>query len=111
MGDYETAGVPMLPNVAGADATRAQIWWYSVAMAPVALLPVLFGVSGLVYGATAAVLTGIFIKHAWSVYRLRDGKAAERAPKVLFGYSIIYLFAMFGAMLVDRAAYFLWQFV
>jgi protoheme IX farnesyltransferase len=111
MGDYETAGVPMLPNVAGPDATRAQIWWYSVAMAPVALLPVLFGVSGLVYGATAAVLTGIFIKHAWSVYRLRDGKAAERAPKVLFGYSIIYLFAMFGAMLVDRAAYFLWQFV
>jgi heme O synthase-like polyprenyltransferase len=59
----------------------------------------------------AAVLTGVFIKHAWSVYRLRDGKAAERAPKQLFGYSIIYLFAMFGAMLVDRAAYFLWQFV
>jgi hypothetical protein len=50
-------------------------------MAPVAALPVLFGVSGLVYGVAAAVLTGIFIKHAWSVYRLRDGKAAERAPK------------------------------
>ncbi len=111
MGDYETAGVPMLPNVAGADATRAQIWWYSLARAPVAVLPVLFGVSGLVYGAIAAVLTGVFIKHAWSVYRLRDGKAAERPPKVLFGYSIIYLFAMFGAMLVDRAAYFMWQFV
>jgi protoheme IX farnesyltransferase len=111
MGDYETAGVPMLPNVAGTDATRAQIWWYSLAMAPVAALPVVFGVSGLVYGVAAALLTGVFIKHAWSVYRLRDGKAAERAPKQLFGYSIIYLFAMFGAMLVDRAAYYLWQFV
>jgi protoheme IX farnesyltransferase len=80
-------------------------------MAPVAALPACLAVSGSFMASTAAVLTGIFIKHAWSVYRLRDGKAAERAPKQLFGYSIIYLFAMFGAMLVDRAAYFLWQFV
>jgi len=109
MGDYETAGVPMLPNVAGADSTRNQIWWYSLAMAPVAALPVLFGISGIVYAAAAAVLTGLFIKHAWTVYRIRDGKLGERGPKVLFGYSIVYLFAMFGATLVDRAALALWQ--
>jgi heme o synthase len=111
MGDYETAGVPMLPNVAGTDATRNQIWWYSLAMAPVAALPVLLGVSGLVYGVAAFVLTARFIHHAWTVYRVRDGKAGERGPKVLFKYSIIYLFAMFGATLADRVAYQLWALV
>jgi protoheme IX farnesyltransferase len=109
MGDYETAGVPMLPNVAGADATRNQIWWYSLAMAPVAALPVAFGISGVVYAVAAAVLTGMFIRHAWTVYRHREGKQGERGPKVLFGYSIIYLFAMFGATLADRAAIAAWQ--
>jgi len=109
MGDYETAGVPMLPNVAGADATRNQIWWYSLAMAPVAALPVAFGISGVVYAVAAAVLTGMFIRHAWTVYRDREGKQGEHGPKVLFGYSIIYLFAMFGATLADRAAIAAWQ--
>jgi protoheme IX farnesyltransferase len=79
-GDYETAGVPMLPNVAGVDATRRQIWWYSLAMAK-------------------------FIWHAWAVYSLREGEKAERAPKKLFSYSIIYLFAMFVSLLADRAVH------
>jgi len=102
-GDYETAGVPMLPNVAGVDATRRQIWWYSLAMAPVAALPVVSGIAGWVYGAAALALTGKFIWHAWAVYSLREGEKAERAPKKLFGYSILYLFAIFGSLLVDRA--------
>ena len=102
-GDYETAGVPMLPNVAGVDATRKQIWWYSLAMAPVAMLPVIAGIAGWVYGVAALFLTVKFIWHAWQVYSLRDGERAVRAPKKLFGYSILYLFAIFGALLCDRA--------
>ncbi|MGI9511865.1 MAG: heme o synthase [Anderseniella sp.] len=102
-GDYETAGVPMLPNVAGVDATRRQIWWYSLALAPVAALPIVSGIAGWVYGAAALALTGKFILHAWAVYALREGAMAERAPKKLFGYSILYLFAIFGSLLVDRA--------
>ena len=102
-GDYETAGVPMLPNVAGVDATRKQIWWYSLAMAPVAGLPMISGIAGWVYGVAAFGLTAKFIWHAWTVYTLREGEKAERAPKKLFGYSILYLFAMFGALLADRA--------
>lgn len=102
-GDYETAGVPMLPNVAGVDATRKQIWWYSLGMAPVAALPVLAGIAGWVYAIVAFALTAKFIWHAWAVYSLREGEKAERAPKKLFGYSILYLFAIFGSMLVDRA--------
>ena len=102
-GDYETAGVPMLPNVAGVDATRRQIWWYSLAMAPVAALPIVAGVAGWIYGVAAFVLTATFIRHAWAVYSLREGEKAERAPKKLFGFSILYLFAMFVSLLADRA--------
>ena len=72
-------------------------------------VPVVFGISGVVYAIAAAVLTGMFIRHAWTVYRHREGKQGERGPKVLFGYSIIYLFAMFGATLADRAAIAAWQ--
>ena len=104
-GDYETAGVPMLPNVAGVDATRRQIWWYSLAMAPVAALPIIAGIAGWVYGVAALVLTAKFIWHAWAVYSLREGEKAERAPKKLFSYSIIYLFAMFVSLLADRAVH------
>jgi len=102
-GDYETAGVPMLPNVAGVDATRKQIWLYSLAMAPVAALPIVAGIAGWIYGAAAFVLTAKFIWHAWAVYSLREGEKADRAPKRLFGYSILYLFAMFVSLLADRA--------
>lgn len=102
-GDYETAGVPMLPNVAGVDATRRQIWWYSLAMAPVAALPIVSGIAGWLYGVAALVLTAKFIRHAWEVFSMREGDRAKRAPKKLFGYSIVYLFAIFGSLLVDRA--------
>ncbi len=102
-GDYESAGVPMLPNVAGVDATRKQIWLYSLAMAPVAALPIIAGIAGWIYAAAAVVLTARFIWHAWAVYSLREGVKAERAPKRLFGYSILYLFAMFVSLLADRA--------
>ena len=61
------------------------------------------GISGWVYAVAAFALTARFIRHAWAVYSLRDGEKAEHAPKKLFGYSILYLFAMFGSLLVDRA--------
>jgi len=101
-GDYETAGVPMLPNVVGVDATRKHIWWYSLAMIPVAALPIVFGMAGWVYGAAAAALTGKFVWHAWKVY-IGRGDQIGPAPKALFAYSIVYLFAMFVALLADRA--------
>ncbi len=58
---------------------------------------------GWVYGVAAVVLTAKFIWHAWLVYSLREGEKAERAPKKLFGFSILYLFAMFVSLLADRA--------
>jgi protoheme IX farnesyltransferase len=101
-GDYEAAGVPMLPNVAGRDETRKQILIYTLALVPVAFLPALLGVCGIVYVAGVAVLTAMFVYHAVNVYRLRDGEAADRACKKLFGFSILWLFLVFALVPLER---------
>lgn len=97
--DYKAAGIPMLPTVAGADATKRQIMIYSVLLTPFALAPYFMGVAGLVYLALAAVLHGIFMIGAWRVMTDTTFKSAQR----LFGYSIFYLFALFALMMFDKA--------
>jgi len=99
--DYRRAGVPMLPVVAGADATRTQILAYTVLLAPVGLTPTLFGFFGLVYGAVAAVCGAIMLVLAWRVYRDREGAAATTAARKLFAFSLLYVFILFAAMLAD----------
>ncbi|MFM7344793.1 MAG: heme o synthase [Tagaea sp.] len=109
-GDYAKAGVPMLPVVAGKKETRRQILIYSVPMAILGVSPSLLGVTGPVYAAMAALLGFVFVAGAWAVWR--DGAHpdadkpdfAEPAAKRLFGYSIVYLFLLFGLMLLDRVA-------
>ncbi|WP_342643023.1 heme o synthase [Rhodoligotrophos ferricapiens] len=102
--DYARVGVPMLPVVAGLDETRKQILIYSVLMVPVTLLPWVFGFAGLGYLAVAVVLGILFLVGAVRVYRERQGEAAERVARRLFGYSVLYLFLLFAAMLVESAA-------
>lgn len=97
--DYARAGVPMLSVVAGEHETRRQILIYSALMAPLGVAPVLFGVGGWIYGLVAAALGGFFLLSAWQVWRAEDGN--DGPAKKLFGYSIFYLFALFGALLVD----------
>jgi protoheme IX farnesyltransferase len=106
--DYARAGVPMLPVVAGARHTRHQVWWYTLALLPLSLAPVLVGFSGWAYGTSATVLGVLFIRHAWRVLTDAQDAAGESltrdAPaKAAFGYSILYLFALFGAFAVDVA--------
>jgi protoheme IX farnesyltransferase len=102
--DYERAGVPMLPVVAGADETRKQIVIYSALLVPLALLPALIGLGGALYSLAAILLGGVFLARALSVYRTREGREADRAAKQLFGFSILYLFGLFAALLIERAA-------
>src|SRR3954467_1139711 len=101
--DYRRAGVPMLPVVAGPDATRLQILLYTLVLAPVGLTPTLFGFAGLVYGAVALVCGAIMLMLAWRVYRERTGAAAASAAKRLFAFSLLYVFLVFAALLLDRA--------
>ncbi len=100
--DYERAGVPMMPNVYGADHTRLQILLYTAATVLAGFLPAIFGFARYGYVAVAAALGGGFLFCAWRVFRVRDGFDADKASRQLFTYSILYLFALFGALWVDH---------
>ncbi len=102
--DYSNAGVPMLPVVAGADETRRQILIYTLILIPITFLPNLTGTTGIVYAGANAVLSAMFLFHAVRVFRTREGEAAERACKKLFGFSTLWLFIVFALILVERVA-------
>jgi len=97
--DYARAGVPMLPVVAGERHTKWQMLVYTVLLMPLALAPWYLGIAGIWYAATALVLSAIFLVAAIAV--LRD--ASHRSARAMFGFSIFYLFALFAAMMLDRA--------
>ncbi len=97
--DYRAAGVPMLPVVRGEHETRRQIFIYAIALtAATLLLYAPLHALGIVYLAAAVLLDGVFVVLAWAVLT----KRSPRAEMSLFGYSILYLGLLFGAMVVDR---------
>ena len=100
-GDYANAGIPMMPVVRGETHTRRQILAYSVVLAPVALAPWLIGGAGAIYGAAALALSLLFVALAVPV-GLRSGDAAMIPEKRLFKFSILYLFALFAVLVIDR---------
>lgn len=99
--DYDNAGVPMMPNVKGEKSTRNQIFAYSIPLAISGILPAVMGFASIYYGVIALILNGRF---AWLAYKVwADGNAENKYAheKKLFGYSIFYLFALFGALGID----------
>jgi protoheme IX farnesyltransferase len=103
--DYEAAGVPMLPVVAGAKATRIQILLYTLPMAAAAIAPWPLGLAGPLYGLAASGLSLAFLVLALRVLANRASEPAEMKPeKRLFAFSILYLFAIFGALVLDHLA-------
>jgi protoheme IX farnesyltransferase len=101
--DYAKAGIPMLPVVAGRATTRRQVFIYSLPMAASAVAPWLLGLTGLVYGATSAVLTGAFLVLAARVAVSREENPERMtAERQMFAFSVLYLFILFGALMADR---------
>ena len=101
--DYAAANVPMLPVVAGIRNTRLQILLYSVSVVAAAILPFALGLTGLIYGISAAVLNTVFIILAAAVFMNRAEEPAGMKPeRRLFAFSILYLFGLFAALVVDR---------
>ena len=100
--DYGRAGVPMLPNVAGPDATRLQILLYTLLLVPTGMLPVAIGLGGLAYGVVAALGGAGMLWLAIEIYRKREGAVATKACWRMFGFSILYLFALFATILIER---------
>jgi protoheme IX farnesyltransferase len=94
---YANARVPMLPVVRGERETARQIAWYTVALVVFTLVPVGFGIFGLVYGVSAVVLGALF---AWMAFSLWRQTTRPHAVK-LFHYSMLYLALLFVAMALD----------
>jgi len=113
-GDYEKAGVPMMPVVQGQSSTRLQILIYALLLFPVTLLPAAMGFAGWLYLATAGVTGAVFIVLCAQI-RARGARAertgdaklakhAEHTARRAFAYSITYLFLVFAALLIEGLA-------
>ncbi len=99
--DYARAGIPMLPVVAGADATRLQILLYTIVLVAVAVAPWPLGYFDAVYGVTSLVLSAVMLALAINVYRRRERSKSLRANRKLFAFSILYLFGLFATLLIE----------
>jgi protoheme IX farnesyltransferase len=101
--DYANANVPMLPVVAGIQNTRLQILFYSVTVVLTGMAPYALGLTGIVYGIASAILNAIFLVLAIAVFVNKAEEPSGMKPeRRLFAFSILYLFALFTAVVVDR---------
>ena len=101
--DYAAAGIPMMPNVAGARSTQNQILVYSVLLALASSIPVLTGLADLLYAIPAGALGLGFVGLALALYRA-EGVAMRKMARRLFVFSLSYLFVLFLALLCDLVA-------
>lgn len=95
--DYRKANIPMLPVVKGLNHTKWQMEIYCWVLLVACLLPVYFGTAHIGYAVAATALNLRFILHARTVRHSEDEGPAKR----MFGFSILYLFALFSALLID----------
>jgi protoheme IX farnesyltransferase len=116
--DYQKAGVPMMPVVAGAKSTRRQILVYSLLFTPVCLLPAFTGLGGALYLGVAALGGLVFLILAWRLFRshageavgqrnddgLYDVRAGAKDARNLFAFSILYLSLLFATLLGEHLA-------
>ncbi|MBL4854367.1 MAG: protoheme IX farnesyltransferase [Robiginitomaculum sp.] len=111
-GDYAKAGIPMMPNVKGAKSTRLQILVYAVLLVAASAFIATTSLNSPLYMGVASLLNLAFLVLAFRVWRSKAGDKAsgldeaslykvqlgEKTARNLFAYSIIYLFALFGAI-------------
>jgi heme o synthase len=102
--DYAKVGIPMMPVVAGEASTRRQILFYAVLLLPLSALPWFIGGTGAAYGVSALALSAVFLLLSVRVGLRRSAPEGDsmKPEKQLFAYSVIYLFALFAALVVDR---------
>ena len=97
--DYGNAGVPMAPLVWGERETMRQMLWYTLILLPLTVLPVVFGALGVLYLVAATALGAVLL---WGVVRVMRAREWRAAAWWVYGYSLLYLALLFGAMVVDR---------
>jgi len=102
-GDYEKVGVPMMPNVVGNRSTQNQIFAYALLLAPVGVLPYAMGFAGLAYGIVSVCAGAAFVWFAFRCWRMPSDDKAMLPAKRLFAFSIVYLFVLFGTLILEAA--------
>jgi len=100
--DYKKAKIPMLPITSGIQATKFNIFIYSVILFPVALAPFFFNFSGLIYFIFSLILSGYYIFISYKLLKEKNPIDEKKLAAKLFGYSILYLFIIFTSILIDR---------
>lgn len=96
--DYRRAGLPMLPVTHGNEYTRLQVLLYTFVLFAATLLPFIFGMSGVIYLASAVLLGAGFIGYAWKLWR----NYSDALARTTFRFSILHLSLLFAALLVDH---------
>ncbi len=96
--DYKKANIPMLPITSGVNATKNQIIYYTLLMSIAVMLPYFRGTNGIIYCVISTILSLYFVI---LVAQLKKEQGITYAPKI-FGYSIFYLFAIFGTMMIEK---------
>ncbi|CAN1489744.1 CyoE Polyprenyltransferase (cytochrome oxidase assembly factor) [Rhabdaerophilaceae bacterium] len=100
--DYARAGIPMLPVVAGDQATRLQILLYTLVLVPIMLSPVYFGFGGTLYLITSLVSSALMLFWAADIFRASHPDRNRKACWRMFGGSIVVLFALFACLLIEQ---------
>jgi protoheme IX farnesyltransferase len=98
--DYRNSGLPMLPVTHGSKLTRLHMFLYTLVLVATTLLPWVIQMAGLIYLLAALLLGAGFLVYTWKLYRAYS----DRLARATFNYSIVYLAAIFAALLVDKYA-------
>lgn len=99
--DYEAAGIPMMPNVAGHESTKKQIFVYSILLALCTIAPYFMGFAGLLYLVVASAMGARFAWLGWQVLQMEKDDTKMVPARKLFVFSLFYLFALFTALIID----------
>jgi len=99
--DYKKAKIPMLPITSGIQATKFNIFIYSLILFPVVVAPYFFNFSGLIYFIFSSILSIYYIFISYKLLKEKNSIAEKKLAVKLFGYSIIYLFMIFTSILID----------
>ncbi|MGL4489690.1 MAG: heme o synthase, partial [Rhizobiaceae bacterium] len=102
--DYGAANIPMMPNVAGEPSTKRQILAYALIVAPLGVTPYFLDFAGLTYAIVSTVLGVMFVYYAYKVWQMPEADRVMKPAKKLFGFSLLYLFALFATLLGEAIA-------
>ena len=100
--DYKKANIPMLPITNGVESTKLNIFFYSLTMLPVVILPYAIGFVGLAFLIPSLILTIYYNYLCYDLYNFKKNKFDSKKAKTIFGYSILYLFLIFVIFLIDK---------